>query len=536
MNRTVLAALGAAAVMAAPAAAQTQPAAPATPPPLPQWTSNDRVLQAIWNEGMNNSQLQALGQPFMDSIGPRLTATPEMEAAQRWAVAQYQQWGIPARAERYGTWRGWKRGYTHVDLLTPRVRSLEGQMLAWSPGTQAPVTGGVVMLPELADSAAFGAWLPSVRGKFVMISFPQPTCRPDENWQRWAVPADFERMRIERQAAQAAWNSRLTRAGVSSRDLPVRLEQAGAAGVVTNLWSQGWGVDKIFNARTRQVPTIDLSCEDYGLVARLAMNGDAPTLRLDARAEMLGDEVPVSNVLAEVRGRRRPNEYIMLSAHFDSWDGGTGATDNATGTLVMMEAMRILRKVYPQPNRTILSGHWSGEEQGLVGSRAFAADHPEVVRGLHVLFNQDNGTGRVRNIAMQGFTETAPAFRRWLAAMPGFVTDSVVVDDPGMPGSGGTDNASFVCYGAPAFVLSSTSWDYGTYTWHTNRDTYDKIAWDDVRRNALMVAMFVYLADQEQNPLPRTQRTEFPVNQQTGQPGAWPTCQTPPRSISQWTR
>jgi len=523
-KRTALAVLATGALLAGPAAAQQE------------WTSNDPVLRAIWQEGTQNSQLERLAQPLLDSIGPRLTGSPQMDAAQRWAIAQYAQWGITARSERYGTWRGWQRGHTHVDLMTPRVRSLEGMMLAWSPGTNGPVSAEATLLPEFADSAAFQRWLPAARGKFVMISFPQPTCRPDENWQRWAVAADWERFRAERTRAAEGWAQRLARTGLNARDLQLRLEAAGVAGIVTNLWSQGWGVDKIFNARTRQVPVIDLSCEDYGLVARLATNGDAPTLRLDAQSQFTGEAVPVSNVIAQVRGRRKPNEYIMLSAHFDSWDASAGATDNGTGTVVMMEAMRILSKVYPRPNRSIVVGHWSGEEQGLNGSRAFAADHPEIVRGLHVLFNQDNGTGRIRNISMQGLTGTAPYFRRWLGAMPPFVTDSVQIDDPGLPSAGGSDNAAFVCYGAPAFGLGSLSWDYGTYTWHTNRDTYDKISWDDVRRNALMVAMLIYQADQEASLLPRDRRKEFPVNQQTGQPGSWPACAAPARSAAESPR
>ena len=523
MKRLAWLALGAAALSAAPAGAQ-------------EWQTNDPVLRAIWEEGTQRSQLEPLAQALTDSLGPRLTGSPEQAAAQQWLISTYGQWGIRARNEQYGTWRGWRRGYTHVDLLTPRVRTLEAMMLAWSPGTTAPVDGGVVVLPELADSAAFRAWLPSVRGKFVMVSFPPPTCRPDENWQRWAVPADFERMRTERQAAVQAWAQRVQRTGVAARDLPLALEQAGAAGILSNLWSAGWGVEKIFNARTQRVPTIDLSCEDYGLVYRLAAAGDNPTLRVDTRAEFTGETVPVSNTIAEVRGATKPDEYIMLSAHFDSWDGSSGATDNATGTIVMMEAMRILRQVYPRPNRTLLVGHWSGEEQGLNGSRAFAADNPRVVQGLHVLFNQDNGTGRIRNVSMQGFTQVSPIFQRWFAAMPAMVTHSVQVDDPGLPGGGGSDHAAFVCHGAPAFMLGSLSWDYGTYTWHTNRDTYDKISFDDVRRNALMVAMLVYLADQEQSALPRDRRTEFPVNQQTGQPGAWPTCGTPSRTAAESPR
>ncbi|HEX6371441.1 MAG TPA: M20/M25/M40 family metallo-hydrolase [Longimicrobium sp.] len=523
MKKLALWAMGAAVLAAAPLHAQ-------------EWTTSDPVLRGIWDEATQRSQLEPMAQALLDSLGPRLTASPGMFAAQDWVVRKYGEWGITARNERYGTWRGWSRGYTHVDLLTPRVRTLEAMMLAWSPGTTAPVEAGVVILPDVADSAAFRAWLPNARGKLVMISYPPPTCRPDENWQKWAVAADWERFRQQRADAAQAWTQRVARTGLAARDLPVALEQAGAAGILSNLWSAGWGVEKIFNARTRMVPTVDLSCEDYGLVYRLAANGDNPTLRMDARAEFTGEEMPVSNTIAQVRGTRKPDEYIMLSAHFDSWDGSSGGTDNGTGTIVMMEAMRILREVYPRPNRTLVVGHWSGEEQGLVGSRAFAEDHPEIVRGLHALFNQDNGTGRIRNISMQGFSGVAPAFRRWLAAMPPAVTDSVNIQDPGAPSGGGSDNASFVCHGAPAFGLGSLSWDYGTYTWHTNRDTYDKISFDDVRRNAVMVAMLVYLADQEPELLPRDRITEFPVNQQTGQPGTWPACQSPPRSAAQSTR
>src|SRR5688572_31225163 len=235
MKRFATFALGAAALAAAPAAAQ-------------EWTTNDPVLRAIWEEGTQRSQLERLAQTLTDSLGPRLTGSPGQAAAQQWVLQTYGQWGIQARNEPYGTWRGWQRGYTHVDLLTPRVRTLEAMMLAWSPGTTAPVEGGVVALPDLADSTAFRAWLPSVAGKFVMISFPQPTCRPDENWQRWAAAGDFDRMRAARTAAQEAWTQRVARTGLAARDLPVALEQAGAAGVFTHQWSSGWGVDKIFSA------------------------------------------------------------------------------------------------------------------------------------------------------------------------------------------------------------------------------------------------------------------------------------------------
>jgi len=520
MNRSLAFVMGAL-LAGSPAAAQ-------------EWTSNDPVLQRIWEMGMRQSQVERLAQVLTDSIGPRLTGSPEMANARQWAVSTYRGWGIAAREEQYGTWRGWWRGHTHVDLIQPRMRSLEGTMLAWSPGTSGPVTAGVVMLPEAADSVAFRAALGSLRGKYVLISAAQPTCRPDENWAKWAPAATFERMKTQRTEMMNAWARRLQATGSTARDLPRRLEEAGAVGILTNLWSQGWGVDKVFQARTERIPTLDLSCEDYGLVFRMVQNDQSPVVRVDATSRFTGD-VPASNVMAEIRGRQKPNEYVMLSAHFDSWDAASGATDNATGTVVMMEAMRILRQVYPNPKRTILAGHWNGEEQGLNGSRGFVADNPRIVEGLQALFNQDNGTGRIAQVSMQGLTGVEPYFRRWFSRMPGLLVDSVRIDAPGLPSGGGSDNASFICAGAPGFGLGSLSWDYGTYTWHTNRDTYDKIAFDEVRRNATMVAMLVYLASEEPDKLPRARLAQLPPDQQ-GQPRTWPACQQPARTAAQSTR
>jgi carboxypeptidase Q len=501
-------------VLAAPASAQ-------------DWTSQNPVLQRIWQEGMHNSQVETLAQALLDSIGPRLTGAPGKQAAHDWTVARYAEWGIPARNEQYGTWTGWQRGITHVDLVAPRVRSLEGQMLAWSPGTSGPVTGGVVVLPDLPDAAAFQAWLPSVAGRFVLVSAAEATCRPLDNWEEWGLPATFERIRDARTENQRAWQQRVQRTGHDARTLPLALEDAGAAGVITSFWSGGWGVNRIFQARTQRVPTLDLSCEDYGLVYRLSENDQGPELRVNATAEFLG-EVPALNTLAELRGRQRPNEYVVLSAHFDSWDGASGATDNGTGTVVMMEAMRILRQLYPTPRRTIMAGHWGGEEQGLNGSRGFVADNPQIVRNVHVLFNQDNGTGRIARVSMQGFLQTEPRFRQWFERMPEALVGAIEIQSPGAPSTGGTDNASFVCAGAPAFTLSSLSWDYGTYTWHTNRDTYDKISFDDVRMNATIVAMLAYLAAEEPQMLPRERRTDLE--------GGWPECREPARSHAQSPR
>lgn len=497
--------------------------------------TNDPVLRRMWALGMDSSQTYRFAQALTDSIGPRLTGSPGQKAGNAWLVATYKAMGIEARNERYGTWQGWRRGISHVDLVAPRVRSLEGMMLAWSPGTNGKdVQAGTIILPDLPDSAAFRAWLPRAKGKFVLVSMAQPTCRSDSNWQEYAQPESFERMKAARAEATAAWQRRVANAGHTTRTLPVALEQAGAVGVLSSTWSAGWGVTKIFQARTQRVPSFDLSCEDYGLVYRLTEHGQGPVLRVRADAEKLG-EVPVFNTLAEIRGTEKPDEYVMLSAHFDSWDGASGATDNATGTVTMLEAMRILKAAYPRPKRTILVGHWSGEEQGLNGSRAFAADHPEVVKGLQALFNQDNGTGRVVSMSASGLTTAAPFVARWAAQLPGELTRDIKFAFPGAPAGGGSDHASFICYGAPGFGLGSLSWDYGTYTWHTNRDTFDKIVFDDLRNNATLTAMLAYLASEDDAVVPRERRV-MPVSEQTGEQGTWPSCQAPARSSAESTR
>lgn len=489
--------------------------------------TNDSVLVRIWQEGMEHSQAQDLAQVLLDSIGPRLTGTPQIAAGNEWLVRTYRSWGIEASNEQYGTWMHWSRGRTHVDLVEPRVRTLEATLLAWSGGTQGKtVRGEVVLFPDVADSSEFVRWLPQARGKFVAISFAEPTCRPDDDWEQWATEESFQQMHERREAARDGWEERVARAGfptrgsATTRRIAERLEAEGVAGVLTSRWSNGWGVQKVFNASTERIPTLDVSCEDYGLLWRLASHNQGPVIEVFAEA-LFGGEGPVFNTIARIPGTERPGEYVMLSAHFDSWDGASGATDNGTGTITMLEAMRILQIAYPKPKRTILVGHWSGEEQGLNGSRAFAADHPEVVTGLQALFNQDNGTGRVANMSSSGFTSAAESLARWLTRVPDDITRHIELRFPGTPSGGGSDHASFLCHGAPAFFLRSLSWNYGTYTWHTNRDTFDKVVLDDLRNNATLAAMLAYLASEDPERVSRERRTL---------PG-WPAC-APARRVS----
>jgi hypothetical protein len=480
----------------------------------------------IWEEGMVRSQAERLAQVLMDSIGPRLSGTAGYAAATDWLLRTYEALGIPARKEQYGTWRGWNRGTLHVDLVQPWVATLEARFAAWSPGTNGPVDGPVLALPRGRTATELAGWLARARGAFVLLSPPRPTCRDPEDFARLARP---ETVAAERNAVQTAiteWLRVMALLG-GERALVRRLEEAGAKGVFTHHWiganwEAGWGVSKIMDAGTAAIPSIELSCEDYGLLHRLAERAQGPRARVDAQASFPGPQ-PMFNVIAELRGTELPDEYVVLSAHLDSEQGATGATDNGTGTIMMLEAMRLLKAAYPAPRRTIIAGHWGGEEQGLIGSRAFSEDHPAVVEGLQALFNHDNGTWRVEYVETNGFFQAAGNLARWLSLVPPEITEHIRLGTPGEQHNGGSDHASFVCRGAPAFRLQSSYDEYRMYTWHTNRDSYDKIVFDDLRNNATLAAMLAWAASEDPERTSRV-RARLAPDPETGAAREWPTC------------
>lgn len=422
-------------------------------------------------------------------------------------------------------------------------------MLGYSPGTGGrDLRATTVILPAFRDSTEFVAWLPAVRGKFVLLSPAQPTCRPTENWAQHATPASKARMDSLRASITREWRDRVAATGYSlalgTGSLGLRLELAGAAGAITSRPKDAWGTIEIFETYNTSTPAVALSCEDYGLVYRLTENNQQPELQLNLDAELLGEQ-PIFNTVAMIPGTEKPNEYVVLSAHFDSWDGGSGATDNGTGTITMLEAARLLTLTYPRPKRTIVIGHWTAEENGLVGSRAFAEDHPEIVNGLQALLNQDNGTGRVIRMGAAGLPDAAEHITAWLGQVPAVFREQVGFNGPGFPSGGGSDDASFACHGAPAFSLGALGWDYFAYTWHTNRDTYDKVVFDDLKANATLTAMLAYLAADDPSTITR-ERVDLAAlaaaaRSQGNGPGAgrggriptaWPECQPAPRSTN----
>jgi Zn-dependent M28 family amino/carboxypeptidase len=249
---------------------------------------------------------------------------------------------------------------------------------------------------------------------------------------------------------------------------------------------------------------------------------------MDLEAESLG-EVPQFNVIAELRGTELPDEYVLLGAHLDSWHAATGATDNGTGSIMMMEAMRLLKAAYPNPRRTILVGLWGPEEMGLIGSGAFREDHPEVMEGLQAAFNQDNGTWRIERIEGQGLLYAGQHIARWISLVPEEISRHITLEFPGGQNNAGSDHVSFLCAGAPSFRLQSAYDEYRQYTWHTNRDTYDKISFDDLKNNATLAAMLAYAASEDPERMPRD-RAILPLDPRTGQPRRWVGCFPPRRS------
>lgn len=490
--------------------------------------SQQQMVQNIMTETYNNSQLETLAYELLDGIGPRLVGSPKMQQAHDWAVRKFNSWGIPARNEKWGEWKSWERLTSNAEMLYPYTKSLEGMQLAWSPATgNKGVTADLVAMPVFNSKEEFNAWLPTIKGKIVMASQYQPTGRPEYNWKEWASAETFAKYKKEADERNAAWNKSLENIGHSWRNINKPLEQAGAVGIIWSNWSRGFGVNKIFGAGTKKIPVMDISLEDYGQLYRMIQHGTTPKVRLVTNSKDHG-KAPTFNTVAEIKGSEKPDEYVILSAHLDSWDGGTGATDNGTGTITMMEVARILKKYYPNPKRTILIGLWGSEEQGLNGSRGFVWQHREKMPKVQAVFNQDNGTGRIQSINGNGFLNSYDYLQRWVNAAPESITKEIKYTFPGSPFGGGSDHYSFAAAGVPAFFLLSSSWSYGNYTWHTQRDTYDKIVFEDVKNNVALIAIMTYMASEDPEKA-SAEKIKLPINSKTGKPVEWPSVKEPIR-------
>ena len=480
------------------------------------------IYNEIINEVENNNQLENLAFELLDEIGPRLVGSPEMQQAHNWVVNTYKKWNISAENVAYGEWKSWQRGTTQIEMTHPRIKSIDGMQLAWNANTKKAIEAEVIAMPVFESKAEFETWTNSVKGKIVLISQYQKSGRPENQWKEHATEEDFTSFKKEKSDDLTAWNNSIKMTGKTTREIVEYLETKGAVGFVQSYYTGTMGSNRIFYSFAKNTPMVDVSLEDYGLLHRLAVNGKTPKLKINIQSKNLGT-AKTFNTIATIPGKTKTNEYVMLSAHLDSWDGAQGATDNGTGTILMMEVARLIKKYAPNNDRTIVIGHWGSEEQGLNGSRAYIMDNPTEVQKIKVLFNQDSGTGRINYIGGQGFTQSYNYLGTWLQNVPEDNRKHIKTDYPGMPQGGGTDNASFVAAGVPAFNLGTQNWDYGQYTWHTNRDTYDKIVFEELERNVIITTILTLEAANDPNEISNEKRV-LPKNTE------WPTLKEPKRN------
>lgn len=524
MHKTVTAALVVLAATALPAA--------------PPETINHEVNARIRQEGRDNSQIMRTMHYLTDVYGPRLTGSPNHKSAAEWAVKQMTEWGfVNGRLEPWEFGRpGWLNERFSGFIVSPVKDSLVGEVLAWTPSTGGTVTAEAiqVVVPDRPLEAELAAWLtetaPKVKGRMVLVgrhttvqvTLTKPPLRRDYDELRRQYDPNAPARPAGRGGrggpAQPPRQGALP-ANVVNERVDAMLVQAGAI-VRINDAGRDHGQIRAFHNRTfdvtKAVPTVVLRNEDYGRVSRLLAGNMPVRLEFTIVNNLYPDGTTSYNAVAEIPGTDRKDEVVMLGGHLDSWHSATGATDNAIGCAVMMEAARIIKALGLQPRRTIRVALWGGEEQGLLGSKAYVKEHfgtfenpkPEFAR-FAGYFNVDSGTGRIRGASVFGPPEAAAILRETFAPF----------EDLGIVGaiattsrrSGGTDSTSFNEAGLPGIGLSQDPIEYGSYTWHTNLDTYERIIEEDVKKSAITIAAAVYHLAMREEMLPRFSKDKMPA-------------------------
>ena len=501
--------------------------APLSAQPPIERTDLDAVYR-IKEEGFQRSRVMEITSWLTDVYGPRVTNSPGFRKAGDWAVKEMTSWGLAnVKLEPFGPFgRGWSNDKFYAMATTPGGSfPLIGMSQVWTPGTNGLVSGDAVVavIENAGDMAKFKGQL---KGKVVLSAalrevlpvWNAPATRYTEeqlkDLQRETDatprgPSPFGRAGGPgrqggpgggRGAAQS-FQAQRTQFFKDEGALALLVPGRGDGGTV---FVQGGGSRDA--SAPPGLPTISIAIEHYGRIQRTLEKQMPVTIELDIKNTFHDD--PMSfNVVGEIPGTDKAGEIVMLGAHFDSWQGGTGATDNAAGSAVMMEAMRILKQSGVGLRRTVRIGLWGGEEQGLIGSREYVKAHfadradmvlkPEHAR-LSGYFNVDNGTGAIRGVYLQGNEAVAPIFDAWLKPFTNIGMTTLSIRD-----TGGTDHQAFDAVGLPGFQFIQDPVEYGTRTHHSNMDVYERIQAEDMRKNAVIVAAFVYHAANREDRLPR---------------------------------
>ena len=505
--------------------------------PSAQETIDRDVSWKIRREATDNSHLMRTLQVLTDVYGPRLTGSPNLKGASDWVVKETTAWGLKnARLEPWDFGHpGWLNERLSVHVVSPVKDALVAEALAWTPGTNGPVTAQVtpLELPERPTKESLTAFLDGqrgkVKGKVVMVGAPQSVGvtidPPAKRREDSDVRAQFSGAGTPGgppgppQPPQPPAGKDILNANQVNEQLDQFLVSAGAVARVNDA-GRDHGQIRAFNNRTfdiaKAVPTVVMRNEDFGRLWRLNANGRPVELELNIVNQAYPEGRTQYNVVAEIPGTDKAAEVVMLGGHLDSWHSATGATDNAVGCSTMLEAIRILNAIGVKPRRTIRVALWSGEEQGLLGSQAYVKEHfgtfesPKAeYANFAGYFNIDSGTGRARGMTVFGPPEAAQILRD--ATKP--------FEDNGFFGAiattsrrrGGSDHTSFNEVGLPGIGVQQDPIEYQTHTWHTNLDTYERVIEDDARQSAMVIAAAVYHLAMRDEQLPRLAKDKMPA-------------------------
>ena len=520
------------------------------------------VLWKIRQEGTRHSSIMHSLHMLTDVHGPRLTGSPQLKAAGEWAIQQMHAWGMTnGRLEPWEFGRtGWTNERLSAHIVSPVRDALVAEALSWTPGTPGIVRGQAmtIVMPQRARRAELAAFFetlkPRLNGAMVLVgaprqvpvSFNQPALRrEDADVLAQLAPAQLPAGRGGGPAQQGPPNQANNQNQDQPQDRPLSAAQAddllnqflvdNGAAVRINDAARDHGQIRAFNNRTydpaKSPPTVVMRNEDYGRIWRILHGGPsaspqpatAVTGAVERMVELEFEIVnrlhpegrTAYNTVAEIAGTDKADEVVMLGGHLDSWHAGTGATDNAIGCAVMMEAARILTKIGVRPRRTIRVALWSGEEQGLLGSQAYVREHfgtaEDPKAGFEKFagyFNIDSGTGRARGFTVFGPPDAATVLRE--AAAPFSDLGVLGATSTASRSRGGSDHTSFNWAGLPGIQVMQDPIEYGTYTWHTNLDTYERVIEEDVKKSAIAVAAAVYHLAMRDELLPRLTREQMP--------------------------
>lgn len=493
------------------------------------------VNAAIRKEGLDNSQIMNTLHNLTDVYGPRLTGSPKLKAAGEWAMGQMKDWGLENTAmEPWDFGRpGWANERASGFITSPVQDTLVFEVLAWTPSTNGVVSGSAfnLVLPDRPTQADLTAYFDSVKDKIrgrvvlfgnpakIRVNFEPPPKRIDEDTLKRRFDPTAAPFTAPHSPAPtpAARESVLTGAQITEQVNKFLVDNGAAVRV--NDAGREHGQIRAFNNNTfdvtKVVPTVVLRNEDFGRIVRLLNDKRDVKLEFDIRNRLYPEGSTSYNTVGEIVGTDKRDEVVMLGGHLDSWHSATGATDNAIGCAVMLEAARILKAVGVKPRRTIRVALWSGEEQGLLGSQAYVKRHfgsaeaPTADYGkLAGYFNIDAGTGQARGFSVFGPPEAADPLRGVAAAFADLgIVGAISTKSRNL---GGSDHTSFSQAGLPGIGVAQDPIEYFTDTWHTNLDTYERIVEDDVKKSAVVIAAAVYQLAMRDEPLARFKPGEMP--------------------------